>query len=101
MESPSPDVFQSRLQNNLSELRALAHCLRLGMMPRKITSTLCAVSAERQGKEENIFGKKKGKYCVNGAIVTLKRRIQLTSLSFYLSETLILLKHTISSIVIP
>lgn len=71
------------------------------MMPRKIPSTLCAVSAERQGKEENIFGKKKGQYCVNGTMVTLKRRIQFTALSFYLSGTLSLFKHTISSIVIP
>lgn len=101
MESPSSDMFQSRLQSNLSELRAPAHCLRLGMMPRKITSTLCAVSAERQSKEENIFGKKKGKYCANGAMDTLKRRTQFTTLSFYLSETLSLLKLTISSTVIP
>lgn len=101
MESPSSDVFQSRLQKNLSGLRVPARCCRVGMMPRKITSTVCAESAERQGKEENIFIKKKGKYCVNGAMVTLKRRIQFTVLSFYLSGTLNLLKPTISSIVIP
>lgn len=59
MEYSSSDVFQSRQQNNLSGLTVPARCLRLGMMPMKIPSTLCAVSAERQGKEENIFGKKK------------------------------------------
>lgn len=94
-------MFQSKLLNSLSKLRAPAHFLRLGMMSRKIRNTLCSVSAERQGKEENIFGKKKGKYCANGAMVTLKKRLQFTALSFYLSGPLSLLKHTICSTVIP
>ena len=87
MESPSSDVFQSRLHKNLSGLRVPTVYLRLRMMPRKIARPLYAVSTERQGKEENIFGKKEGKHCegkhwVNGTIVTLKRRIQFTALSF-------------------
>lgn len=102
MESPYSEVFQSRLENNLLELRVPAHCLRLGMMPRKITNTLLAVSAETHSKEKkNIFCKKKGKYCVNGTMVTLKRRIQFATFLFYLSGTLSLLKYTVSSIVTP
>lgn len=37
------------------------------------------MSAETHSKEKNIFGKKKGKYCVNGTMVTLKRRIQFAA----------------------
>lgn len=82
MEPPSSDVFQSRLHKNLSGLRVPAVCLRLRMMPRKIARPLYTVSTERQGKKENIFSKKEGKHCVNGATVTLKRIIQFTGLSF-------------------
>lgn len=80
MESPFSDVFQSRLHKNLSGLRVPAVCLRLRVTPRKIARPPYATSSERQGKEENILGKKEGKLCVNGAILTLKRRI--TALSF-------------------
>lgn len=82
MESPSSDVFQSRLRKNLSGLRVPAVCLRLGVVPRKIARPLYAAPTERQGKEENTFGKKEGKHCVKGAIVRLKRGTQFTALSF-------------------
>lgn len=60
MESPSSDVFQSRLHKNLSGLRVPTVCLRLGVMPRKIARPLYAVSTERQGKEEASLAKRKG-----------------------------------------
>lgn len=50
------------------------------MIPRKIARPLYAVSRKRQGREHNVFGKKGRKLCVNGAIITLKRRIQFTTL---------------------
>lgn len=51
MESPSSQVFQSRLFKKLSGLRDPAVCLRLRMMPKKIANSLYDVSTERQGKE--------------------------------------------------
>lgn len=82
MESPSSYVFQSRLHKNLSGLRVPAICLRLVGMSGKIARPLSAVSTERQGKGEDTFGKKEGKLCVNGTIVTLKRVLQFMALSF-------------------
>lgn len=85
MESPSSQVFQSRLCKKLSGSRVPAVCLRLRMMLKKIANSLYDVSTERQGKENtSSFAKKKKKrkHSVNSAIVTPKRGIQFPALSF-------------------